>query len=136
MNKSEKFRTMVRLALVDDQFETKEKEYIQDLAKMHKVSDEELNGIIDEELEQKGEFAPRLQNLDYDAKIEVLSDLVRMMKVDGEIYLSEIKFCEAIAQSLGFKQKSIGFLSENIHKDPSIAPNWMLIQNRMRKYVA
>ena len=136
MNKLEKFRTMVRLALVDDQFEKNEKEYIQDLAKMHKVSDEDLNQIIEEELENKSEFAPVLQNLDYDAKIEVLADLVRMMKVDGEVYLSEIKFCEAIAQNLGFKQKSIGFLAENIHKDPNIAPNWMLIQNRMRKYVA
>lgn len=136
MNKLEKFRTMVRLALVDDQFETKEKEYIQDLAKMHNFSHEDLDQIIEEELENKSEFAPVLQNLDYDGKIEVLADLVRMMKVDGEVYLSEIKFCEAIAQSLGFKQKSIGFLSENIHKDPNIAPNWMLIQNRMRKYVA
>ncbi len=136
MNKVEKFRTMVRLALVDDQFETKEKEYIQDLAKMHKLSNEELVEIINEELEKKGDFAPRLQNLDYDGKIEILADLVRMMKVDGEVYLSEIKFCEAIAQNLGFKQKSIGFLAENIHKDPNIAPNWMLIQNRMRKYVA
>lgn len=136
MNKLEKFRTMVRLALVDDQFETKEKEYIQDLAKMHKVSNEDLDQIIEEELENKSEFAPVLRNLDYDGKIEVLSDLVRMMKVDGEVYLSEIKFCEAIAKSLGFKQKSIGFLAENIHKDPNIAPNWMLIQNKMRKYVA
>lgn len=136
MNKLEKFRTMVRLALVDDQFETKEKEYIQDLAKMHKVSSEDLDQIIAEELENKSEFAPVLQNLDYDGKIEILADLVRMMKVDGEVYLSEIKFCEAIAQSLGFKQRSIGFLSENIHKDPNIAPNWMLIQNKMRKYVA
>ena len=136
MNKLEKFRTMVRLALVDDQFETREKEYIQELAKMHKLSDVELDEMIKEELEKKGEFVPRLQNLDYDGKIEILADLVRMMKVDGEVYLSEIKFCEAIAQSLGFKQKSIGFLAENIHKDPNIAPNWMLIQNRMRKYVA
>lgn len=136
MNKLEKFRTMVRLALVDDQFETKEKEYIQDLAKMHKFSDEDLDRIIEEELENKSEFAPVLKNLDYDGKIEVLSDLVRMMKVDGEVYLSEIKFCEAIATSLGFKQKSIGFLAENIHRDPNIAPNWMLIQNKMRKYVA
>ena len=127
---------MVRLALVDDQFETKEKEYIQDLAKMHKVSNEDLDQIIEEELENKSEFAPVLRNLDYDGKIEVLSDLVRMMKVDGEVYLSEIKFCEAIAKSLGFKQKSIGLLAENIHKDPNIAPNWMLIQTKMRKYVA
>jgi len=136
MNKQEKFRTMVRLALVDDRFETKEKEYIKDLAKMHKVSEEDLNQIIVEELKSKDEFAPILRNLDYDGKIEVLSDLVRMMKVDGEVYLSEIRFCEAIAESLGFKQKSIGFLSENIHKDPNIAPNWMLIQNKMKKYVA
>ncbi|MEM6641919.1 MAG: hypothetical protein AAF616_02975 [Bacteroidota bacterium] len=136
MNKLEKFRTMVRLALVDDQFETREKEYIQDLAKMHNVSHKDLDEIIQEELSKKGEFVPVLQNLDYDGKIEVLADLVRMMKVDGEVYLSEIKFCEAIARTLGFKQKSIGFLAENIHKDPSIAPNWMLIQNKMRKYVA
>ena len=136
MNKIDKFRTMIRLALVDDQFETKEKEYIKELAILHKVSSKELDELIQEELENKSDFAPVLTNLDHDGKIEVLADLVRMMKVDGEVYLSEIKFCEAIAQNLGFKQKSIGFLAENIHKDPNIAPNWMLIQNRMKKYVA
>ena len=127
---------MIRLALVDDQFETKEKEFIKELATMHKVSNEDLDQLINEELENKSDYAPVLRNLDHDGKIEVLADLVRMMKVDGEIYLSEIKFCEAIAHNLGFKQKSIGFLAENIHKDPNIAPNWMLIQDRMRKYVA
>ena len=136
MNKIDKFRTMIRLALIDDQFETKEKEYIKELAKLHRFSDEELNELIQEELENKSDFAPVLSNLDHDGKIEVLADLVRMMKVDGQVYLSEIKFCEAIAENLGFKQKSIGFLSENIHKDPSIAPNWLMIQSQMRKYVA
>ena len=82
-SKIEKFRTMVRLALVDDQFETKEKEYIQELAKMHRLSSEELDEIINDELDKKEDFAPRLQNLDHDAKIELLADLVRMMKVDG-----------------------------------------------------
>jgi len=136
MSKLEKFRTMIRLALVDDQFETKEKAYIKELAQMHNVSSEDLDQLITEELENKKAYAPVLTNLDHDGKIEVLADLVRMMKVDGEVYLSEIKFCEAIAQNLGFKQKSIGFLSENIHKDPKIAPNWMRIQNGMKKYVA
>lgn len=136
MNKIDKFRTMIRLALVDDQFETKEKEYIKDLAALHKFNSEDLDQLIQEELDNKGDFAPVISNLDHDGKIEVLADLVRMMKVDGQIFLSEIKFCEAIAENFGFKQKSIGFLSENIHKDPNIAPNWGLIQNQMRKYVA
>lgn len=135
MDKFEKFRTMVRLALIDDQFETKEKEYIEELAQMHGLSSMDLNKIIDEELNIKDQFVPSFKNMSSDSKVEILADLVRMMKIDGEVYLSEIKFCEAMAEALGFKSKSVGFLSKNIHADPSIPPNWMLIQSQMKRLV-
>lgn len=136
MNKKATLRTMVRLALVDDQFEQKERDYIKDLAKIYQVSNAELDQIISEEMGNKQGASFCLNNLDFEGKIEVLVDLVRVMKVDGEVYYSEVKFCEMIADNLGFKQKSIGFLAENIHSNPRIAPDWMQIQSRMKKYVA
>ena len=136
MNKLDKFRTMIRLALVDENFDEKERVFIKDLAKLHKVSNKDIETLIEEECQNKEGVIPIMRNLDFEGKIELLADLVRIMKVDGDIYLSEIKFCEMIAQLFGFKQKSIGFLSENIHGGTSVAPDWESIHSKMKKYVA
>lgn len=135
MNTIEKFRIMVKLALVDNQFEETEKKFITDLAKLHHVSHEKLDSIIDEELNRKDEGPLVTPNLDFHSKIELLADMIRIMKVDGQIYLSEIKFCEMIARMFGFKEKSVGLLSEMIHRDPRIATDWPKVETKMKKMV-
>ncbi|MEM9896579.1 MAG: hypothetical protein AAF789_09450 [Bacteroidota bacterium] len=136
MDKTNKIRMMIRLALVDEQFESNEQVLIEELAQMEGISKEELDQILQEELSNKDAQILISQNLDFDSKVGILADLVRVMKADGDVYLSEIKFCEMIAELFGFTQKSIGFLSKRIHGDSAIAPNWELIQSSMRKYVA
>lgn len=135
MNTSEKFRIMIQLALVDNQFEETEKQFITDLAKLHQVSTEKLDSIIQEELSKK-ESDPKINSdLTFDSKIEILADMVRIMKADGKVYLSEIKFCEMIAKMFGFQEKSIGLLSGMIHKDPTVPTNWDKVQDKMKKLV-
>ncbi|WP_425389766.1 TerB family tellurite resistance protein [Ekhidna sp.] len=136
MNKTEKFRALIRMALIDNRFEDEEKILLQELAQDHQLEQSDLDQLIQEELERKEIDKPMAFNLDFDGKIEILADLVKIMKADGKVYLSEIKFCEKMAIMLGFDQNSIGFLSEMVHKDKSVPPNWDIIQSKMKEFVA
>lgn len=131
MNDKEKFRVMIQLALVDNQFEDSERNFISDLANQSSISKEELNTIINEELKKKSFDLDLSDNLGFDAKIEILADMVRVMKADGKVYLSEIKFCEMIAKMFGFKEKSIGMLSQMLKHDGSA--DWPALKNKMEK---
>lgn len=131
MNDKEKFRIMIQLALVDQQFEDTERKFIYDLAKQSSLSNEELDEIINEELQKKTFDMDLSMDLGFDAKIEILADMVRVMKSDGKVYLSEIKFCEMIAKMFGFKEKSIGMLSKMLGSDGSA--DWPSLKDKMQK---
>jgi len=134
MSKSEKFRALIRLALADKQFEESEKKYIQVLAKCMKVSNADLNQLLKEERSNE-EYAPKIGNLTLESKVKFLAILVRLMKIDGEVYLSEIKFCEEMAKNLGFKPQIVSYLTEKVDQNPKIAPPWNIIQHKAERYL-
>lgn len=122
---------MVQLALVDNQFEDTERAFIHSLATESSLSSEELEDIIQEELKKKTHEVDLNTDLGFDAKIEILADMVRVMKSDGKVFLSEIKFCEMIAKMFGFKEKSIGMLSKMLKHDGSA--DWLTLKEQMQK---
>ncbi len=131
MNDKDKFRIMVQLALVDNQFEDTERQFIQDLAEQSSLSKEELDEVIQEELTKKSFDMNIGSELGFDQKIEILADMVRVMKSDGKVYLSEIKFCEMIAKVFGFKKKAIGLISKMLQGDGSA--NWPALKTNMEQ---
>ena len=56
------------------------------------------------------------------------------MKIDSQVYLSEIKYCEELAEKLGFKRKVISELSSRIYSDPSITADVNSLKKAMGKY--
>ena len=135
MSRSEKFRALIRLALADQRFELSEKKFIQALAKKLEFSNAELTQLLKEERSNE-EYTPEIGELSQESKVKFLSVLVRLMKVDGEVYLSEIKFWEQMAQNLGFKREIIGYLTEKVDANPKITPDWNVILHQLDKYVA
>lgn len=133
MQRIEKLRIMIQLAFVDNQFESTERKFIQELAQLNNISSNDLEELIKEELEKKDITTTFEVPLDFETKIEILADMIKVMKADGKIFLSEIRFCEMIARMFGFKEKSIGVLSEIIHRDPSVATNWSNVQRKMKE---
>ena len=136
MNKLEKFRALIRMALIDNRLEKEEMELLKELARDNQIEESELQQLVKEELESKDVNKPIAFNLDFDGKIEILADLVKIMKADGKVFLSEIKFCQMMAKMFGFDEKSIGFLSEMVHRDKSVPPNWSAIQTKMKDFVS
>lgn len=136
MKKLEILRTLVRLALVDNKLEEKELILLKEYRKIHQIEESDFDSIVKEELENKGNVNVVPLRLDFQGKIEVLADLVRVMKADGKVFLSEIRFCEMMAKMFGLEAKSIGFLSEMVHVDKNVPIDWKLVERKMKEYVS
>lgn len=134
MKNPEKIRALIRLALVDNNFQSEEKELIEDLSKAEGLTEAEFDEIVKTELENKDSQGALTFQLDYNGKIDMLAALIRTMKADGQVFLSEIQFCKMMAKVLGFKEEAVGFLSEYIHQDASVAPDWKMLHEKMKNY--
>jgi hypothetical protein len=58
-----------------------------------------------------------------------------MMKVDGQVFKSEISFCQDIAERLGYKKGVIAELSSKIFSDPSITSDRDHLKKKTQKYL-
>lgn len=126
-----KFRALVGIAQADGEFDNTEKEFIRHLADLEGMSMTELKELL-----KSGDKTGKLvKELSFDDKVDILIYTVKLMKIDGKVLLSEIKFCERVAKSLGFEEKSVGFLSGIIEGNPNDTPNVGSINHRMRKYL-
>lgn len=126
-----KFRALVGIAQADGEFDNSEKEFIRQLAELQSLSMTELKEL----LKSGGKTGDHIRDLDFDDKIDILIYTVKLMKIDGKVLLSEIKFCERVAKALGFEEGSIGFLSGIIEGNPDdIGTSLGRITHRMKKY--
>jgi hypothetical protein len=57
------------------------------------------------------------------------------MKADGQVFKSEISFCEAIADKLGYKKSVIAELSSRIYSDPTVTSDRKLLMERAHKFL-
>lgn len=126
-----KFRAMVGIAQADGVFDSSEKEFIRHLAQLEGLTMSELK----EELKSADKTGMLIKDLNFDDKIDVLIYTVKLMKIDGKVLLSEIKFCEKVAKMLGFEDKAIGFLSSTIESNPDEIEDIGRIAHRMKKYL-
>ena len=136
MTAEQKFRGVVQLALVDDSLENTELELLKVLGKQYQLNEGIIEEIINNELKSKDAQTVAFHNVDLDSKIDYLVDLVKIMKADGQIFLSEIRFCEKTAKNLGFKKKAISYLSGKIHSDHTVPVDWATVHQDMRYMVA
>ncbi len=126
-----KFRALVGIAQADGDFDSSEKEFIRHLAELEGLSMKELKELL-KSAEKTGSL---VKELTFDDKVDILIYMVKLMKIDGKVLLSEIKFSEKVAKALGFEEKAIGFLSGIIEGNPNDTPNLGSINHRMRKYL-
>ena len=126
---------LVRLALSDQNFSSIEKGLILSIGKAHSVKEEELNQIIEEELNKDKVPVIHFQALTFDERFEYIYDIIQLMKIDNEVYLSEIKYCQEMAEKLGFDKKVVKKLSARIYGDPSITSDREKLKKEARKYL-
>lgn len=131
MNSTAKYKALIGLAKADGEFDMHEKLFISYLAEQEGLSMDDLK----EQLKNGEKMSDLIDNLSYEEKIDILTYVVKLMKADGKVLLSEVKYCEKLAQVFGFQEKSIGYLSGALNDNPRIAPNLGMIKQGMKKYL-
>lgn len=127
----EQLNVLIQLAASDNQVAEKEAKLIHMIGKSNGVTKED----IDEMLKNHSRPIGNLNTLTDDQKFEHLYHIVQLMKVDGQVFKSEIVFCEDIASRLGYKKGVIGELSSKIFSDPSITSDRDRLKQRAQKYL-
>lgn len=126
--------TLIQLSLVDNQLSPAEKRMIYTLAEANKIPKAEIDNLFEELLGKKEHELPPIENLSDDDKFEYLYHLIQLMKVDKKVYLSEIRFCEELAQRLGYKKKVVSALSSRVFGDPALGDDKEKLLSIIKKH--
>jgi uncharacterized tellurite resistance protein B-like protein len=126
----EQLNILINLAASDQNVAEKEAKTIHMIGKANGISKE----VIDEMLKNPMPIGD-LSAFTEDQKFENLYHLIQLMKSDGQVFKSEINFCEEIAEKLGYKKGVVGELSSRIYSDPSITADRNMLMNRAHKFL-
>jgi len=120
---------LIQLATIDGSLASKERKLIEHFAKVNNFKEDQIKELLN-----KPEPITDLQHLSEDERFEYLYMVIQLMKVDGQVFKSEIVFCEGIAKKLGYKSKIVAELSKNIYSDPSITSDREMLKEKAAKF--
>lgn len=129
MSIKSKLSVLVQLANIDGDFSGEEKEMIYMIGKANGVEEMEIDDLVG-----NPEPLPPLSTMTDDDRFEYLYHLVQLMKIDSQVYLSEIRYCEELAEKLGFKRNVIAQLSSKVYSDPAITSDFSALKREVQKY--
>jgi uncharacterized tellurite resistance protein B-like protein len=126
----ETLNVLINLAASDSKVAEKEAKVIRLIGKANGISDQEIEDMI-----KRPQPIGDLDRLAEDQRFENLYHLIQIMKSDGQVFRSEIHFCEEIAEKLGYKKGVVAELSSRIYSDPTITADRKLIFERAHKFL-
>ena len=115
---------LAHLSRADQNVADEERELIRNIGERNGLTVEDVDGIIESPV-----TIPNLRSLPADEKFTYLYDVIQLMKVDGKIFQSEIKFCERLATQLGYRQGVVSDLSVYIYSDPAVTTDYTFLRN-------
>lgn len=95
----DQLNVLINLAASDNTVADKEAKVIHLIAKANGISKDEVEAML-----RKPQPIGSLDSLAEDQKFENLYHLIQLMKSDGQVFKSEIHFCEQVAEKLGYKR--------------------------------
>jgi uncharacterized tellurite resistance protein B-like protein len=129
-DKKAELNVLINLAASDQKVADKESKLIQIIAKANGISKEEVDTMLN-----NPQPIGNISSLTNDEKFEHLYHLIQLMKMDGQVFRSEIVFCEQIADKLGFKKSVVGEISQHVYSDPSITADREMVKQKAIKYL-
>ena len=126
----EQLNVLINLAASDRTIGEKEAKVIQMIAKANGISAADLDAMMK---------APKpvgdLSAFSEEQRFENLYHLIQLMKSAGQVFKSEIHFCEQMAEKLGYKKGVVTELSGRIFSDPSITSDRKDLFSRAHKFL-
>lgn len=126
----EQLNMLVNLAASDTSVAEKEARHVRAIGIAAGFSKEEVDEML-----KKPQPVGDLSYLTDDQKFEYLYNIIQLMKIDGQVFKSEIVFCERIAEKLGYRKKVVGELSTRIYSDPNITADRDDLKSKAQKFL-
>jgi uncharacterized tellurite resistance protein B-like protein len=126
----EQLNVLINLAASDNSVAEKESKVIHMIGKANGLTKDEVDGML-----KKPQPIGNLSSFSEDQKFENLYHLIQLMKSDGQVFKSEIHFCEHVAEKLGYKKGVVAELSSRIYSDPTITADRKLLMDRAHKFL-
>jgi len=129
-DKKSELNVLINLAASDRNVASRESKLIHTIGK--------ANGITRDEVDSMLKTPKPIGNIDTltpDEKFEHLYYLIQLMKMDGQVFRSEIVFCEQIADKLGFKKAVVGEVSQHVYSDPTITADRDMVKGKAMKFL-
>lgn len=128
-------RALIQLSIVDNDFGHPEKSYVYTIGKANRVPELEIDELVAEVLNAKEHSEINYSGLLSDERFQYLYDIIQLMKIDGEVFLTEIRYCEELAEKLGYDKKVVKAVSSKVYSDPSISGNRDNLMKEASKYL-
>ena len=128
-------KALIQLSCIDRDFGEPERTYVYTIGKANRVPEKEIDELVTEVLSEKENSEVTFQGLSTDQRFDYLYDIVQLMKIDGDVFLTEIKYCESVAEQLGYDKKVVKKMSTRIYSDPSITGNRDALMQAANKYL-
>jgi hypothetical protein len=129
-DKKAELNVLVNLAASDKNIAERESKLIHLIGKANGIPTEEINSML-----KNPKPIHDSSSLTNDQKFEHLYFLIQLMKMDGQVFRSEVVFCEQIAEKLGFKKAVVGEISQHVYSDPSITADRDMIKKKAEKFL-
>lgn len=126
----EKLNILINLAASDKMIDDREAKTIHMIGKAGGLSKEEID-----EMMKRPKTIGDLSTLTEDQKFENLYQLIQLMKSDGQVFKSEVHFCESVAEKFGYKKEVISELAAKVYSDPSITSDRRSLMARAHKFL-
>ena len=129
-DKKAELNVLINLAASDRNVAEREAKLIHLIGKANGISKDEIDKML-----ENPKPISEINTLTPEEKFEHLYYLIQLMKMDGQVFRSEIIFCEQIAERLGFKKGVVGELSQHIYSDPSITADRDMLKKKAEKFM-
>lgn len=129
-DKKAELNVLINLAASDKNVAAREAKLIHLIGQANGISKEDIDKML-----QSPQPISNVNTLTPEEKFEHLYYLIQLMKMDGQVFRSEIIFCEQIAERLGYKKGVVGELSQHIYSDPTITSDRDMLKNKALKYL-
>ena len=129
-DKKAELNVLINLAASDNHVADRESKLIYLIGKANGISSDEIGQML-----KNPQPIHSTTSLTPDQKFEHLYNLIQMMKTDGQVFRSEVIFCEQMAEKLGYKKSVVGEISQHVYSDPSITSDRGMLKKKAEKYL-
>ncbi len=129
-DKKAELNVLINLAASDRNVAERESKLIHMIGKANGISTDEINTML-----KNPQPINNIATLTNDEKFTHLYYLIQLMKMDGQVFRSEIVFCEQIAEKLGYKKAVVAEISQHVYSDPSITADRDMVKKKAEKFL-